>query len=233
MQNGGGYETFAREFLQRLGGVALTLNREVEDVAGEVWQYLEGLSADLTEEQRIEAAKAAVLRLEGEATKAAAPTTRSQRSIIERDVEFLSKRTDTLEKALRKGAVTPIQCAARAAEAALEAVENFIRLVAVKEKWTTERRDQLMSETWGPVQELLKRAMEGRRAAAIAEWTREVRKIVLYAREWAEEILDEKSTDYTLKEVCSCEETCRAISYGEISRATKMHRVLARPLRYS
>jgi hypothetical protein len=88
MQNGSGYKTFTREFLQRLGGVALAVNREVEDVAGEVWEYLEGLSADLTEERRIEAAEAAVLRLEGEARKAAAqeaPTTRSQRSVIERD----------------------------------------------------------------------------------------------------------------------------------------------------
>jgi hypothetical protein len=64
MQTGGGYETFARAFLQRLGGVALTLKREVEDVAGEVWKYLEGLSADLSEEQQIKAAEAAVSRLE-------------------------------------------------------------------------------------------------------------------------------------------------------------------------
>jgi hypothetical protein len=81
MQNGGGYETFTRKFLQRLGSVALALNREVEDVAGEVWEYLEGLSANLTEEQRFEAAEAAVSKLEGEATKAAAapeaPLTRS------------------------------------------------------------------------------------------------------------------------------------------------------------
>jgi hypothetical protein len=55
MQNGGSYEAFTRGFLQRLGGVALALNREVEDVAGEVWGYLEGLLASLTKEQRFEA----------------------------------------------------------------------------------------------------------------------------------------------------------------------------------
>jgi hypothetical protein len=144
MQNGGGYETYVREFLQRLGGVALALNLEVEDVAGEVWEYLVGLSADLTEEQRIKAAEAAVSRLEVEATKAAAHK-RHQRHAARgassrENVEVLSKRTNTLEKALRKGADTPIQHAARTAAAALEAVENSIRLVAVKEKWTTERR---------------------------------------------------------------------------------------------
>jgi hypothetical protein len=36
MQNGGSYEAFTMRFLQRLRGVALALNREVEDVAGEV-----------------------------------------------------------------------------------------------------------------------------------------------------------------------------------------------------
>jgi hypothetical protein len=171
----------------------------------EVWEYVEGLSADLTEEQRIERAEAAISRLEGEARKAAAaqeaPMTRSQRSINKREVEVLSKRTDTLEEALRKGADTPIQRAARTAEVALEAEEHSIRLVAVKEKWTVERRDQLMSEKRGPVQELLKRAMESRRAAAIAKWTREVHKILPDAQEWAEEILEEKCTDYTLKEM--------------------------------
>jgi hypothetical protein len=190
MQNGGRYKTFIKEFLQRLGGVALALNREVEDAAGEVLEYLEGLSADLTEEQRIEAAEAAVSRLEGEATKAAvaqeASTTRSQRSIIKRDVEVLSKRTNILEKVLRKGADTTIQRVARTTEAALEAVENSIRLVAVKEKWTVELRDQLMSEKLGRVQELLMRATEGRWAAAIEEWTREVREIVPDAQERAE-----------------------------------------------
>jgi hypothetical protein len=58
-----------------------------------------------------------------------------------------------------------------------------------------------MSEKQGTVEQLLKRATEGRRAAAIAEWTRKVREIVPDARERAEEILEEKSTDYTLKEV--------------------------------
>jgi hypothetical protein len=189
MQNGGSYKAFTTRFLQRLGGVALKLSREVEDVAGEVWGYLEGLPASLSEEQRFEAADAAVSRLEDEATKAAAaqeaPLTRSQRSIIERDVEVLNRRTDTLERALMKGTDTLIQRAARTAEAALEAVEKSIRIVAAKEEWTTERRDQMLGEKQGPVRELLKRATDGRRAAAIAEWIREVEEVVPDARQQA------------------------------------------------
>jgi hypothetical protein len=56
------------------------------------------------------------------------------RGIIERDVEVLSRRTDTLERALMKGADTLIQRAARTTEAALEAVERSIRIVAAKEE---------------------------------------------------------------------------------------------------
>jgi uncharacterized protein (UPF0261 family) len=82
-------------------------------------------------------------------------------------VSVLLLRTDTLEKALRKGADTPIQHAARTGEAALEVVESSIRLVAAKEKWTTELRDQLLNKKQGPV----KQATEGQQAAAITEWT--------------------------------------------------------------
>jgi fructose-1-phosphate kinase PfkB-like protein len=106
-----------------------------------------------------------------------------------------------LERALRRGADTLIQRAARTAEAALKAVEKSICLVATKEEWTAERRDQTLGEKRGPVQELLKRATDGLRAAAITEWIREVREIVPDAREQAEEIIEEKSTDYTRKEV--------------------------------
>ncbi len=116
-------------------------------------------------------------------------------------MEFLSRRTDTLERALMKGADTLIQRATRTAEAALEAVEKSIRIVAAKEEWTTERRDQMLGEKQGPVRELLKRATDGRRAAAIAEWIGEVREVVPDVRQQAKEVIEEKSTDYTRKEV--------------------------------
>ncbi len=62
------------------------LSWEVEEEAGEIWEYLEGLPLDLSEEQHIEAADASVKKIEDEATVVKdIPSTRSQRGIIERD----------------------------------------------------------------------------------------------------------------------------------------------------
>jgi hypothetical protein len=79
-----------------------------------------------------------------------------------------------LDKALRKGEEPLIQCAERTAEVALKAVKISICEMAAKEKWTEECRDQQLKGMWEPVQELLKQVTLGRRAAAIANWTREV-----------------------------------------------------------
>jgi hypothetical protein len=70
-------------------------------------------------------------------------------------------------------------------------VKNSILAVTAKEKWTEEYQDQKLEEVRGSVQELLKWAAEGRRAAAIAKWTQEVHKIVSTTRERAEEVLEE------------------------------------------
>jgi phosphoserine phosphatase len=48
------------------------------------------------------------------------------------------------------------------------------------------------------VQELLKQA-KGRQAAVVVEWTREVPRIMPDAREWDDEVLEEKCTDYMLE----------------------------------
>jgi hypothetical protein len=57
----------------------------------------------------------------------------------------------------------------------------------------------MLGERQGPVREPLKRATDGRQAA-IAEWIKEVREVVPDARQQAEEVIEEKSTDYTRKE---------------------------------
>jgi hypothetical protein len=57
-------------YLQRIGRAALALNQEVDEVAGEIWEYLEDLPEDLPEEQRFEAADAAAKRIEDEVTAA-------------------------------------------------------------------------------------------------------------------------------------------------------------------
>ncbi len=121
----------------------------------------------MSEEQQFEAAEAAVKKLEEEAAAAVKeePSTRNQRSITDQDAEVLAKRTEVLEKVLRKGADPPRQCAARCQ---------------------------------GPVQELLKQA-KGRQAAVVVEWTREVPRIMPDAREWDDEVLEEKCTDYMLE----------------------------------
>jgi hypothetical protein len=119
----------------------------------------------LSEEQQFEAA---VKKLEEEAAAAVKeePSTRSQRSITDQDAEVLAKRTEVLEKVLRKGADPPSQCAARCR---------------------------------GPVQELFKQAKNGRQAAVVAECTREVPRVMPDAREWDDEVLDLKSSDYMLE----------------------------------
>ncbi len=43
----------------------------MEEVAGEIWEYLEGLPEDLPKEQEFEAADAAVKKIEDEASAAA------------------------------------------------------------------------------------------------------------------------------------------------------------------
>jgi hypothetical protein len=73
--------------------------------------------------------------------------------------------------------------------------------VTAKENWTREHWDQQLAEMRRPVEELLKRATEGWRAATIAEWTWEVCMIVPDAQERVDEVLEEKSMDYSLEEL--------------------------------
>jgi hypothetical protein len=73
--------------------------------------------------------------------------------------------------------------------------------MAAKKKWTREPSDQQLEEMLRPVEELLRQSLDGWRAATIAEWTREVRRIVLDTRERVEEIMEEKSMDYRSEEV--------------------------------
>jgi hypothetical protein len=57
-----------QEQLYRLGGggTAVKLNRDVEEVMGEVWKYVEGLAKALSQEQHHDAAEDAVKMVEGE-----------------------------------------------------------------------------------------------------------------------------------------------------------------------
>jgi hypothetical protein len=74
MQGGRSYKDFTREYLQRIGRAAFKLSWEVEEVAGEIWGYLEaeGQADSLSEEQRFEAADVAVKKKEDEVMAAAA-----------------------------------------------------------------------------------------------------------------------------------------------------------------
>ncbi len=45
------------------------------------------------------------------------------------------------------------------------------------------------------MQKLFKRAKNSRQAVVVAEWTREVPRIMPDAREWDDKVLEEKSTD--------------------------------------
>ena len=58
---------------------------------------------------------------------------------------------------------------------------------------------QCAARCGGPVQKLFKRAKNSRQAVVVAEWTREVPRIMPDAREWDDKVLEEKSTDYTFE----------------------------------
>jgi hypothetical protein len=86
MQVGEGYQDFTRTYLQRIGRAVLTLNQEVEEEAGEIGEYLQGLPEELSTEPCMETEEAAVKKMEdGAVLEVAAtemPSTRSRCSIV-------------------------------------------------------------------------------------------------------------------------------------------------------
>jgi hypothetical protein len=83
----------------------------------------------------------------------------------------------------------------------MEVADSSIPALASKEKWSLEHRDQQLAEMWGLVEDLLKWAVASQQVPAITKWTREVHKILPEAQEQADEVLEEKSSDYRLEEV--------------------------------
>jgi gamma-glutamylcyclotransferase (GGCT)/AIG2-like uncharacterized protein YtfP len=75
------------EQLYQLGKAAVTLNQDVEEVIGEVWEYMEGLAEALSQEQRLQAEENAVKRVEGEARAAVAG---SRRTVYTRSLRNIS-----------------------------------------------------------------------------------------------------------------------------------------------
>ena len=85
----------------QLDRVALKLGRGVPEIGKELWEYLEGLSRNLSlgQRERAEALEAALKRLEAEAGRGERRQTRSGTSDAERYGRILSDKATALEKA--------------------------------------------------------------------------------------------------------------------------------------
>ena len=158
----------------RLDRVALKLGRGVPEIGKELWEYLKGLSRNLSlgQQERAEALETALRRLEAEAERSGRRKTRSGTSDVERYGRILADRAEDLEKALRRKNVKQIDRAASVAEAALADVEKIIDAENEAEGASAEDLDKAKEEVRAPVRELFRRAQEAVLQATVDEWAR-------------------------------------------------------------
>jgi hypothetical protein len=116
--------------------------------------------------------------------------------------EALDMRKVTLQAALERGLEVPVQRALRLLTAAVAAVEEALSARANLEKWSKDRLEQCVQEVRLRTGPLMNEARAvGQMYVAIADWGRKVRVITTDGCGLAEEILAEKSENYTRGEM--------------------------------
>jgi hypothetical protein len=113
----------------------------------------------------------------------------------------LAKRQTGLQLAIRQGQENPVDRAIRVLKAAHGDFICIIERTAAKEEWTLARRQERLQEIRELVETLVRTARATRWDTAVAAWLTQVCSLVDEVLESARQVIDDKSTDYTLDEV--------------------------------
>src|SRR5450830_1798943 len=188
---------------ESLDQAAVKLGKGVEELISDLERYLEGLG-EVDEATWEEATEAAVGRWVARAavTWAAMPAelnTRSGRTVLDRAEELLVRKVAVLEAAMKTGKDLPVQRALRLAEAA--AAVAALKEKAAAEGWSGNqsgaRRRSMVADLEGLARKVRGDALE----VAVAGWAERVKAVAVAAAACAQEVIDEKSGDYTQAEV--------------------------------
>src|SRR5450830_620561 len=190
---------------QNLDQAAVKLGKGVEELISDLERYLEGLG-EIDEATRLEATKTAVGRwVERAAATGAVRTTelntRSGRTVLDGTMELLAKKVVVLEAAMKTGKDVPVQRALRLAEAAAAVAVAALREKAAVEGWSgiqiEERRRLMVADLEGLARKVRGNALE----VAVASWAERIKAVAVAAAACAQEVIEEKSVDYTREEV--------------------------------
>src|SRR5450830_1226341 len=187
---------------ESLDQAAVKLGKGVEELISDMEKYLEGLG-EIDEATREEATEAAVGRwvVRAAVTGAATglPNTRSGRTVLDRAEELLVRKVVVLEAAMKTGKDLPVNRTLRLAEAA--AAVAALKEMAAVEGWSgnqiDERRRSMVADLEGLARKVRGDALE----VAVAGWAERVKAVAVAAAACAQEVIEEKSVDYTRAEV--------------------------------
>src|SRR5450830_266923 len=190
---------------ESLDQAAVKLGKGVEELISDLERYLEGLG-EVDEATLEEATEAAVGRwvARAAATGPAMPAelnTRSGRTVLDRAVDLLVRKVAVLEAAMKTGKDQPVSRALRLAEAAAAVAVAALKEKAAVEGWSgsqiEERQWLMVAELEGLARKVRGNALE----VAVASWAERIKAVAAAAATRAQEVIEERSVDYTREEV--------------------------------